>query len=105
MPTITPKFLAAATLTSTLTTTIYTAPASTITRIEHIIISNGSTAGTVTLSIFDGTTTTEILNAYPIAANKTLEIANIILNTGNTIRSGATTTTGAKITLFGTETV
>lgn len=50
MATITPRVLATATLTSSLAD-IYTCPASTTTRLEHTIISNGSTAGTITLTI------------------------------------------------------
>lgn len=84
-----------ATLSSTLTTTLHTASGST--RMEHIIISNGSTAGTITLSFYDGTTAFELLNAVAIAANETIELANIILENADEIRGGATTTTGAKI--------
>lgn len=84
-----------AALTTTLTTGLHTASGST--RIEHIIISNGSTAGTVTLSFYDGTTAFELLNAVAIAANETLELANIILENADELRGGTTTTTGAKI--------
>lgn len=100
---VTPKYLAGATLTSTLTTTIYTCPAATITRLEHLIISNGSTAGTVTVSISRSSTVRELLNAYTITANGIIELFNIILEAGDILQAGATTTTGAKITLFGAE--
>lgn len=106
MPTTTPKFLSGQVLNSTLTTNLYTAPTATTTRVEHIIISNGSTPGAVTLIIYDGSSASyEILNAFPIVANGALEIANVILNAGQALRGGATTTTNAKITMFGTETV
>ncbi len=103
MTTTTPKFLAGATLTSTLATTIYTCPSATTTRIEHLIISNGSTAGAITLSVNNGTNY-NVLNAVAITAYGVLELANIVLNAGHTLEAGAGTTTGAVITLFGTET-
>lgn len=94
---------ASATLTTTLTTTIYTAPttATNTARVEHIIISNGATAGTVTLSIFDSSanTTIELLNGFAIAANGVLEVANIILESSDQIRAGHTGATGSKIYL------
>jgi hypothetical protein len=99
---VTPKFLGGATLTGTLTA-IYTAPAGTTTRMEHLIISNGATAGTVTVSFNDGTTNFELLNGVAISANGVLELANIIIEPGDSIRASAATTTGAKITLFGQE--
>lgn len=101
---ITPKFLGGATLTSSLTDT-YTCPALTTTRVEHLIISNGATAGTVTVSLTRGATTIELLNAVPIAANGVLELFNLIVEAGDKIRSSAATTTGAKIAMFGTESV
>lgn len=50
MATITPRLLDTATLTSSLAD-IYTVPATTTTRLEHLIISNGATAGTVTVAV------------------------------------------------------
>jgi hypothetical protein len=98
-----PKFLGGATLSSE--ATIYTAPASTTTRLEHLVISNGSTAGTVTVKFRDSSASTdyELLNGVAIEANGVLELADLILETGDSIKASAATTTGAKITLFGQE--
>jgi hypothetical protein len=104
MATITPKFLGGITLTST-PTDAYICPADTTTRVEHLIISNGSTAGTVTVAFRRSSTDRELLNGYTITANGILELFNVILEAGDSIRASATTTTGAKITLFGTESV
>lgn len=92
-----------AALTSTLTTTLYTAPATAgnTARIEHIIVSSSTTAGSITLSVYDlsATTSYEILNAVSITANGVLELANVILEAGDEIRGGFTTATGSKIYL------
>lgn len=94
---------ASATLTTTLTTAIYTAPSGSgnTARVEHIVISNSSTAGTITLSVFDSSanTTTELLNAVSITANGVLELANIILEASDQIRAGYATAVGSKIYL------
>jgi hypothetical protein len=101
--TLTPKFLGGATLGTE--ATIYTAPAGNTVRIEHIVISNGSTAGTVTVKFRDSSSSTdyELLNGVTIEANGVLELADIILEAGDSIRASAATTTGAKITIFGVE--
>jgi hypothetical protein len=100
---ITPKFLGGATLSTE--TTIYTAPSATTTRVEHIIICNGSTAGTVTVKFRDSSASTdyELLNRVAIEANGVIELADLILETGDSIKASAATTTDAKITLFGQE--
>ena len=95
-------------LNSTLTTTLLAASAGTRIRIDHVTISNGATAGTVTLSRFDSSAsaTYEILNATPIAANNAttgnippLELTTFYLEAGDELRGGATTTTDAKISI------
>ena len=105
MTTLTPKFLGGTTLGSE--TDVYTCPSSTTTRIEHLIISNGGTAGTVTVKFYDVSTTTsfELINGAAITANGVLEMTNLILEAGDKIKASAATTTGAKITLFGVESV
>jgi len=102
--TITAKFLGGATLTGS-AADIYTVPASTTTRVSHVVISNGSTAGTITLSFFDnsGSTAYELLNGVAIAANETIEFYDVLLEAADKIQASAATTTGAKITLFGYE--
>ncbi|MEG3437665.1 hypothetical protein V0288_11095 [Pannus brasiliensis CCIBt3594] len=99
----TPKFLGGATL--GIITSVYTAPTATTTRVEHLIISNGSTPGTVTVVFYDSSAAVgyELINGVSIAANGVLELANIILDPGDQIRAAAITTTDAKITLFGQE--
>jgi hypothetical protein len=44
-----------------------------------------------------------LLNGVAIEANGVLELADLILETGDSIKASAATTTGAKITLFGQE--
>lgn len=95
-------------LTSTLTTALLTAAAGTRIRIDHLTISNGATAGTVTLSRFDDSATAsyKLLNATPIAANNAttgnippLELTTFYLEAGDELRGGATTTTDAEISI------
>ncbi len=99
------KILAIGTLNSTLTTVLYTVPNNTVARITHLTISNGSTAGTITLSIEDtsASTTANIFNAKAITANDLLEFFDAILEAGDKIKGGATTTTGAQYIIFGIE--
>lgn len=102
-----PQFKGAV-LNSTLTTALLTASAGTRIRIDHITISNGSTAGTATLSRFDSSANAvyRLLNACPIAANSAttgnvppLEFTNLYLEAGDELRGGATTTTDAEISI------
>lgn len=102
-----PQFKGAV-LNSTLTTALLTASAGTRIKITHITISNGATAGTVTLSRFDtsASATYELLNAMPIAANNAttgnippLEFTEYYLEAGDELRGGSTTTTDAKISI------
>lgn len=95
-------------LNSTLTTALLTASAGTRIRIDHITISNGATAGTITLSRFDSSANAVIrlLNATPIAANNAtsgnvppLELTTFYLEAGDELRGGATTTTDAEISI------
>jgi hypothetical protein len=102
------KPLAAGTLTSTLTTTLYTVPSGKTTRITHIAISNGGTAGTITLSItynsLSGTPTVEIFNAVAISANSDpKEFFDIFLAAGDVVKGGAATTAVAKYHIHGVE--
>lgn len=101
---LTAKILGMATLTSTVAD-IYTAPAATKTRVGHIIISNGSTAGTITLQVLDNSAsaTKKLLNAKAIAANDVVEIFDLILEAGDKLQASAATTTAADITVFGFE--
>lgn len=98
-----PKFLGGATLGAE--ADIYTVPLGKICRLEHLIISNGATAGKVTVKFFDnsGNISYELINERSIEANGVLELASINLEAGDKIKASATTTTGAKITLFGAE--
>lgn len=100
----TPKVLGYATLTSSLAD-IYTCPAATTARVEHIAFANGSTAGTITLKQYFsvGATSKFILNGIAIAANEPIEYAAIILNAGDKIQSSAATTTNCDIIVWGTE--
>jgi hypothetical protein len=86
-------------------TTIYTVPSNTVTRIEKITITNGATAGTVTIKWYDATVTTNyfLINAYPIPANGLLEIAAEILETNDYLQILTTTTTDLNIKLNYTE--
>lgn len=101
---LTLKFLGGATLTG-VSADIYTVPASKVTRLEHLIISNGATQGTVTVNFYDssGTTNYALINGTAIGANETIEMANLILESGDKIRALAGTTAGAVVTLFGVE--
>jgi len=106
-----PQFKGAV-LNSTLTTAHLTAAVGTRIKITHVTISNGATAGTITLSRFDKSAnsgagvTYELLNAMPIAANNAttgnippLEFTEWYLEAEDELRGGATTTTDAKISI------
>lgn len=108
MSTISDPMFKGAVLTSTLTTALLTAATGTRIKIDRITISNGATAGTVTLSRFDtsASATYELLNAMPIAANNAtsgnlppFELLTLYLEAGDELRGGATTTTDAKISI------
>lgn len=102
-----PQFKGAV-LNSTLTTALLVAATGTRVKITHATISNGATAGTVTISRFDTsvTATYRLLNAMPIAANNAttgnippLEFTEWYLEAGDELRGGATTTTDAELSL------
>jgi hypothetical protein len=106
-----PQFKGAV-LDSTLTTAHLVAAAGTRVKITHATISNGATAGTVTISRFDKSANSgtgvvyELLNAMPIAANNAttgnippLEFTEWYLEAEDELRGGATTTTDAKLSL------
>jgi hypothetical protein len=103
--TINVKILATAVLSTE--ATIYTVPSACVTRVEHLVISNGSTAGTITVKITDtsASVTRLLLNAVPITANGTIEFFNFVLETGDILLASAATTTNANILLFGAENV
>lgn len=102
-----PQFKGAV-LNSTLTTVHLTAAVGTRIKINHVTISNGATAGTVTLSRYDKSANTvyELLNAMPIGANNAttgnippLEFTEWYLEAEDELRGGATTTTDAKLSI------
>ena len=106
-----PQFKGAV-LNSTLTTSLLTAATGTRVKITHATISNGATAGTVTISRFDTSANSGAgvnyrqLNAMPIAANDAttgnippLEFTEWYLEAGDELRGGATTTTDAELSL------
>jgi hypothetical protein len=108
MSTISDPQFKGAVLNSTLTTALLTASAGTRIKIDHITISNGGTAGTVTLSRFDSSASASyrLLNAYTIAANNAttgnlppVELMTLYLEAGDELRGGATTTTDAEISI------
>jgi hypothetical protein len=103
--TVSLKILATAVLSTE--AAIYTVPSATTTRVEHLSVSNGATAGTITVKITDtsASATRILLNAVPIAANGTVEFFNFILNTGDILLASAATTTNANLFLFGAEDV
>lgn len=97
-------------LTSTLTTALLTAATGTRIKITHITISNGATAGTITLSRLDNSSSVvaRILNAAPILGNASVsgsgfpqpfEFTEFYLEAGDELRGGATTTTDAEISI------
>ena len=106
MSTISDPQFKGAVLTSTLTTALLTAAAGTRIKIDHITISNGATAGTVTLSRFDSSASAsyKLLNAQKISANtdpadNPLELMTYYLEAGDELRGGAATTTDAEISI------
>jgi hypothetical protein len=92
-------------LTTTLTTAQYTVPASTTTRVEKATITNTNGADvTVTLSWTDtsASATYILLSAKSIAANDTYILTGKILEAGDILKGGASTT-GVHLTLDYTE--
>lgn len=106
MSTISDPQFKGAVLNSTLTTALLTAATGTRIKIDHITISNGATAGTITLSRLDSSASASyrLLNAYPITANSDpsgnpVELMTHYLEAGDELRGGATTTTDAEISI------
>ncbi len=89
------------TLTTTLTTSLLTADAGETIRVTHIIVSCGTTPGTISLSLYDSSTTitSRLWNARSITANGNLEIFDLFLEPNDEIRGGYTTGTNAEITI------
>lgn len=100
----TPKNLCLA-LTTTLTTTLYTVPAATTTKLDHIVIGNKTTAGTITLTVTDtsGSVTSYLIPNTAITVAGTLEMAAITLETGDILKGGMTACTDATIQISYTE--
>lgn len=101
---LTGKILGSAVLTST-PASIYTVPAATTTRVNRVNVSNGATAGTLTLEITDtsAAVTRKILNAFPLPANDVIVEFDLILETTDIILASAATTVDAEIMIFGYE--
>lgn len=81
-------------LTTTLTTVLYTVPASTKALVKEIVLANTSTSA-VPVTISAGASTgvaDRIVPATPIPGNGTVVLAlNTVLNAGDTITGGAAT--------------
>lgn len=88
-----------ANLNSTLTTGLLTAGAAEVIRVNHAIISCGSTGGTATFYFYDSSAATayEILNARTIAANGVIELFDLTLENNDEIRGGLTTATNGRV--------
>ena len=88
-------------LTTTLTTSLLIAGASETIRITHVIVSCGTTAGTITLSIYDNSSTIlgRIFNARSIEANKNLETFDLFLEPNDELRGGYTSASNAEIVI------
>ena len=105
MPTATPKRLAQAALTSTLTTVLYTVPASTGTIIKEVVISNTSTSAVpVTLRAAGTGVANTLFPATSVPANSTVVLAlSTVLAAGETITGGAATASVVGVTISGVE--
>ncbi|MEH2138581.1 hypothetical protein [Nostoc sp.] len=86
-------------LTTVLTTSLLIAGTSETIRITHVICSCGTTAGTISLSLYDSSTgtTSRIFNAKPITANNNLEVFDLFLEPNDEIRGGYTAASNAEI--------
>ena len=89
------------TLTTTLTTSLLVAGAGETIRITHIVVSCGTTGGTISLSLYDNssTTTSRILNAKTIAANSNIEVFDLFLEPNDELRGGYVTASNAEIVI------
>jgi len=101
--TISPKFLGGLVLTASDQDIVVASLATTV-RISSIIISNGTTGGSLTIKFYDSsTTTTRILaNAITLTASTQLKLTEpIFLEENDKLIASATTTTDAQISVFG----
>ena len=97
---------APAALTNTLTTTLYTVPASTKTIVKEIILCNTDTvARTVTIYFGGGSAAgNTILSAYSLAAGQTIFLTlSTVLVATNTIKGGASAASVVSCTISGIE--
>jgi len=102
--TTTPKKLVGATMTTTLTTVLYTVPAATTTVITALSVCNTSaSAANLTLTI-DGT---PMFSAAPVQPNETWPLGpdtlRHVLPTGATITGGASAATAIAVRISGAE--
>lgn len=100
------KVLGRGTLTGSIAD-IYTVSVSPAKRsvIQHIFLSNGATAGAVTLKVFDSSASLSrnLLNGKAIAIGETIEEFDIILEQGDKLQASADTTAVCDIVAFGYE--
>jgi hypothetical protein len=93
-------------LTNTLTTTLYTVPASTKTILKEAILCNTDTSARQVTLYFGGGSAAgnTILAAYSIAAGQTVFLSlSTVLIAADTIKGGADTTNKVSITVSGVQ--
>jgi len=101
--TISPKFLGGLVLTAS-DQDIVVASSGTTARISSIIVSNGTTGGSLTIKFYDSSSTnTRILaNTITLSANTQLKLTEpIFLEENDKLIASASTTTDAQISVFG----
>jgi hypothetical protein len=102
------QLVAPTALSDTLTTTLYTVPASTKAIVKEVLLCNTDTvARTVTLYLGTGSATANtILSAQSLAAGETTILTlSTVLNPGEYIKGGASATSVVAITVSGVEVV
>ena len=100
MATATPDSLLKA-LTTTLTTTIFTATV--ITKLDHVIVGNKTTAGKVQLTQTKGSDIAFLIPNSAIGIGEPIELAAITMAPGDILKGGMTTCTDATIAISYTE--
>jgi hypothetical protein len=108
MSTLTAKRLSQTALSTTLTTALYTVPASTSTIVKEIVLCNtDSVSRTVTLYAGNGTTVAQtILAAKSLVAGETFILSlSTVLATADTISGGASVGSMVSCTISGVEIV
>jgi hypothetical protein len=103
--TTTNKRLSGPALVTNAAVTLYTVPASTVTMIQHIHVSNPSGASVgFTLSLGADAAATRIYDAFPIAAGAVLDVfVKYVLTAGQIVQSLASTTNVLTQTIDGVE--